>query len=169
MNQVIKYWLFVSSIFSNKFFRKAENYPQQCTELLCQICGLWQSTWQLQFLLMTCCNWQVSYVLLLFQLIPGGCFNIGKKLIVKCSAVQLPMLVVYHLNPCYLYSVHVNQIYKIVFSLYTTQGGTYTLPTPPHNMKDIYLTEFRIRSKCLHRHQEILHVFVFSWLRCIYQ
>jgi len=39
------YWLFVSSIFSNNFFRKAENLPQQCTKLfLSQICGLWQST-----------------------------------------------------------------------------------------------------------------------------
>jgi len=110
---------------------------------LCQICEFWQSTWQLHFLLMTilrCWNWQVSYVRLLLQFIPSCCFNIGKKLIVKCSAVQLPMLVVYHLNPCNLYSVHVNQTHAIVFSLYTTQGGAYTLPTPPHNMKDIYLT-----------------------------
>jgi hypothetical protein len=125
-----------------KFSGRLKIVLSSVLNFLSQICGLWQSTKQLQFLLMTIlsyCNWQVSYVRLLLQFIPGCCFNNGKKLIVKCSAVQLSMLVIYHLNPCDLYSVHVNQIHTSVFSLYTTQGGASTLLTTLYNMKDIFI------------------------------
>lgn len=106
----------------------------------------------------------MSYIRLLLQFIPRCCFNIGKKVIVKCSAVQLSMIVVHQfLRPAF--GPRKSNTYECILFVHYTGRGIYANHTSSQHERHIYLIDFRIPSECQHRHQEILQVFVVLSLR----